>query len=190
VKVVKEITATLAKVDTLRSDIRTWTTEFALQSSSVLDTDTKHHDTILCSAQLKLEFLVSLLITYVASSAALSPLSHHLNLPILHQQCYSTIHSLSHEILSRIPPALGDPIPNSSLAENPESGGGCWVDVVQLLFPIMVVCRIPAVAEEQRYKATRILQRLGTKMGIRFAMDYVSNYKTIMLKPLKPTICY
>jgi len=176
-----EITALLAKIDTFRSDISTWTAELALQSP-VPDINN------LRAAQLKLEFLVSILISNLASASASSPLFYPLDYPVLHQQCYSHIHSLSLDILSHIPSDFRDPIPNSSVAETSKRGEGPWVEAVEILFPVVVLCRIPAIQQEQREKAIRILERIWMNKGIKFALDYASNLKTLMRKPFKPVL--
>ncbi|KAE9377552.1 hypothetical protein N431DRAFT_527487 [Stipitochalara longipes BDJ] len=184
-KLVIETTALITEVDALQSDIQTWTTEHASQSS-ILGTTAPGN--ILRGAQLKLLFMVSLLISHVASSSASSILSNNLDLPTRHQKCSSIIHSLTRDILSGVPSTLADQHLHSSAAENPKYGVGCWVDAVQLLFPIIVVCRVPAVSEPQRKEAIRVLQRIGTQTGIRFARDYASNSATIMLEPFKPLL--
>jgi hypothetical protein len=184
-KLIIETTALLTEVYALQSDIQTWTTELASQSSTL---GTTAPGIILRGAQLKLLFMVSLLISHVASSSAASIFSKDLDVPAGHQKLYSLIHSLTRDILSRVPSTLEDQHPHSSAAENPKFGVGCWVDAVQLLFPIIVVCRVPVVSEPPRKEAIRVLQRIGTQTGIKFARDYASNPTIIMLEPFKPLL--
>ena len=53
---------------------------------------------------------------------------------------------------------------------------------------VIVVCRVPVVSGPQRKEAIRVLQRIGTQTGIKFARDYASNPTTIMLEAFKPLL--
>ncbi|KUJ12642.1 uncharacterized protein LY89DRAFT_738414 [Mollisia scopiformis] len=150
-----DITSILRESDILQSDVEIWNSSFTFDPTDL--TALYVHNT-LRAALFKLQYFTLLLVSHTD----MTPIS---NFDFRQQHTIHILQNLSCEIIESIPLALRET--TGTCSEKP----GNWAGALRLVWPLGLVSWVPWALPEHRKESQDVLQRIGRKMGIRFAID-------------------